>query len=563
MEGTGTQYTNPDSAASGRLQGPDIGGVGDITGLTDIDMSRPRATTEEITTPYWPSEALRERVVSPTRTIHGPLRPGERVISGLLEIDQPNPYLAFIRLGRSEIAICSNEGDVYDFFIERQTSSVQRLVRISATREVEICKKLDASAPFELIVHVQRVSNPSLVHSAPRPPVHLTEDDNIELIDTGASSDQEIVILRHECGVSLMVDRSVVRIEEKEPHARFSVELAREWSGADGLERKVHIVATPGVRVEQRSPSRAGSLRSTFGRRLVANLIRVQDQKLVAGADDIGIEPMDFMPVSLVNAAAPDGSRTALLASTGRQGVTVRDLGDGTAVRLAPADAMLGACYAYELIAPHAREGGGCRPAIHALVGPGVSVEVTGSRSSAAGRAGSRVCAPSNVDVVLYETDDAAAVPAQGSPLPEAMMRAVGRRRLPVDLRSMPLRFLEQEPRPTYGGVARWQMARPSRAAATSSQEDIMPAGPSARERAFAEILGRRAVPCDHALMSLLELFSSVDASSLRAAQRSEPRARALAAELGTSCDEMDAALARLRHLTPEDWSILFCPGTI
>ena len=78
-------------------------------------------------------------------------------------------------------------------------------------------------------------------------------------------------------GVTVELDGKGIEIDAKAPaDTRFAYDFAPEWSGPNGTERVVNIIATPGVRVHSYARP-YGDPSVTYGRRPVADVIYVQN----------------------------------------------------------------------------------------------------------------------------------------------------------------------------------------------------------------------------------------------------------------------------------------------
>ncbi len=113
----------------------------------------------------------RAAATSRVRAIEGPLRPGERQVSGDIEVEQLSAERAVIRRGDDVITIEGsrhrNEG--YAFHIEAASAEAgQRVVRIAATVDVAIHEEHgegDGWTGYErmLVPHLVHVQDPALV----------------------------------------------------------------------------------------------------------------------------------------------------------------------------------------------------------------------------------------------------------------------------------------------------------------------------------------------------------------------------------------------------------------
>ncbi len=279
--------------------------------------------------------------------IEGPLRPGERQVSGDVEVEQLSAERAVLRRGDDVITIEGsrhrNEG--YAFHIEAASAdAAQRVVRIAATADVTINEEHGEGDALGLVCHVNRVAEPALART---------------------------------------------------------VASASARSGMGGiLERKRYLHAQRIGGISHRSELHS------------------------------------------------------LLAMTGTDGVTVRESVTGAAVRIAARDPEVGARFAYQIVTPDEKREINGKTEIRVLTGPGVNVEIieAGLRPPMGPTPDS--LGASNVELVLYETDNPALVPPQGAPLERELMESVGAARVASRRSSM------RSPRPGRAWPWRWLTRR-------------------------------------------------------------------------------------------------------
>ena len=177
--------------------------------------------------------------------------------------------------------------------------------------------------------------------------------------------------------IEVMLGGSGLRIAKMADEGRFAHEIIPRESplshGGAG-QYVVRIVATPGVLVEPFAVMADESQDQTAERRLVPEVIRVQDPVQVP-AQGPAIDLGQFIGQRGIWGTDPREPRSGLVETRGRRGVTVRENSTGATLRLYAADSAVGARFAYEIVARG--EGWDSRAQIRALVGPGTVIEVT------------------------------------------------------------------------------------------------------------------------------------------------------------------------------------------
>ena len=388
------------------------------------------------------------------RLIEGPLRPGETQEADGLVVSQADAARTTITYGDSSVTIRAPAGEQYAFAVglpapgeeppqpqlgpwgfvnlpdpEAPAPLRQRVVRITATTGVHLDEQRDPLRSVQpLVVHPRYVSRGTAVSESG---FGLLPD-----LDVSESADD-----RH---AQLHIEDTIVRIEaperesprgpaEQQPRRPFSYWLDPEWSGSDGLERRLTIAAAPGVVVKTGSPTRTPPRR--YGRRLVEEVVRVPHAALLpaqgtrfAVDDLVGIEQhTPGLQLALPGLGGEDEHAVErLVVATGLAGVTVVHPWTGAEVSLRPANREVGAAYAWQVLPP---EDG--RPGeIRAVVGPGVNVELREPlpprlqqgpgpyptpRPEQAG-AGEGL-AGHGFELSIVEVFDAGLVPPQGTPL--------------------------------------------------------------------------------------------------------------------------------------------------
>jgi hypothetical protein len=475
--------------------------------------------------------------------IEGPLPPGERQVSGDVEVDQISADHALILRGDDMVEIrgsrARNQG--YAFHVAAAAADAeQRVVRIAATRDVAIDEERSRQSDTPgLVCHVSRVASPEIAGAAARGPAALGMG--------------EVLALPGAHGATLMVDGCALKIEREDENARFAYWIDPVWSGPDGRERIVHIVATPGVRAHAEDTMFGGRMDGAsnafvdFQRVLVPHLIHVQDPALVP-QQGTPIDPGRYLHGRSIGGISHRSRRHRLLAVTGADGVTVRESVTGAALRIAARDPEVGARFAYQIVRPSEKPEIQGTTEIRVLTGPGVDVEIleVGPRPPMGGPPYSLERA--NVELVLYEVDDPALVPPQGAPLEREYLETVGRPRREPPVGYAPLTGEQQLALavadtaagliPVVGDAA--DLAELSKAVATGSDR-----------------YGRPVSAFDLAVLGIAALLPLVGAGALRAAGRSTRGAartlNELAARLGKTREEMEVLLVRVGELTAAD----------
>jgi hypothetical protein len=385
----------------------------------------------------------------PERAIEGPLPAGTVIESHGLTVTQRDEGHVEIIYGRSSARISAEPGERYVFAIgppieqppRPQTTLLgpitlpgpdaveelpQRLVRVSSTRNL-----MDAT-----IDDTARVA-PLAVQTRYASPADLADGHA-----TAVSLDvQEWCSAEH---ATLQLEDSLISIDA-DPRARgtdlpqerpaFAYWIDPEWTGPQATERRVVIVAAPGVRVRTGSP--AHSPVAVYGRKLVDDVVRVPHRQLVPEqgtrfdiAQFVGVDVVDpgdaaagWMPFQ-VGEKPP---RDRVQVGTGMAGVTIQHSDSGARVRLAPSDPAVGAAYAWQVVPP----ANGAPGEIRVVVGPGVTVDVAEPvPARLRDPHGGSVPTPNkrqagegegwdseSFSLRLIEVPDPAQVPVQGTPL--------------------------------------------------------------------------------------------------------------------------------------------------
>jgi hypothetical protein len=395
--------------------------------------------------------------------IEGPLPEKTARESDGLIVTQHDALHAEIVYGDSRVKFNAEPGDTYAFAIgppirppqPPQTSELvlsgpdpeakpvlpQRLIRVTSTRPI-VEEEVDREARvLPLVVQTRFV---------PR--------EQIDEQGTGLMGPFEVIESEGEGYAQLQLEDSMIRIEV-DPAAgavagdlkrRFAYWIDPEWTGPMGNEKRVVIVASPGVSVRKGSPAHAPVIQ--YGRRLVDEVIRVPHPKLVPEqGTPLSLEKFTSVEVvdpeapkipSLVGLSGLDGGehRDAIQIATGRAGVSILHPWSGARLSLRPMNAAVGAAYAWQILPPL----NGLPGEIRAVVGPGVDVELqepvplrlrdpyggtpTPRHEEADTGEGLK---EQTFELKLVEVADPSDVPVQGTPLNIAHLASRGRYREP------------------------------------------------------------------------------------------------------------------------------------
>ncbi len=330
-------------------------------------------------------------ILSNRRGIQGPLPAGHLYEEGELRVLQEDLYKVRIDFGHSWVTIKSRPGQIYEYFVEqtrsRQPASItfdstgllnlfgmdeavpQVAVRIAATPGIQINGFQDEmeGAP-QLVVH-ERYAGPDEISTSP-----LFGD--VREFWEGDS-------------VVLSVDKSAIKItppsdrSELNPHfpdAKFAFWIDPVWTGPQFREKKVTIVASPGVVLMEGEPGMFNPAFS-YDRKIAPDLIRVPHPAMVPRQGE-PINAQDFIGYQRLTPGQnpqlpflqPQPTSDDLLVATSFSGITIihPDSGAKVELSLSPTVRSIGAAYAYQVLP---REGG--HPGeIRIVVGPGVFISV-------------------------------------------------------------------------------------------------------------------------------------------------------------------------------------------
>lgn len=400
------------------------------------------------------------------QAINGPLAPGSVHQDGALTITQHDALHAEITYGESWVRLSAGPGDAYAFSVgppiappptpghgEGPLFSIpdpdgappplpQRLIRVTSTALITE-QHVDAAARVPPLAVQTRITGPETVAE--------------QGADAG-SVFPDVIEWTDDDHAQLQLEDSMIRIEAAADaaavagdaaRARFAYWIDPEWTGSMGDEKRVVIVAAPGVSVRTGSPGHAPLIR--YGRKLVEEVVRVPHPSLVP-EQGTRLSVEQFVSMDVVDPEAPafpgigpldpDFSQHTdkVEIATGMAGVAIHHPWSGARLTLRPTDPSIGAAYAWQVLPPldgHPGE-------IRAVVGPGVHVSLqepvpvrlrdpygstpTPRRGEASTGEGLKEQA---FDLQLVAVDDPARVPAQGTPLNLEYLLRFGRFREP------------------------------------------------------------------------------------------------------------------------------------
>ncbi|MBV9356138.1 MAG: hypothetical protein JO023_11500, partial [Chloroflexi bacterium] len=257
----------------------------------------------------------------------------------------------------------------------------QRVIAVSSSKPIDVDAFIDPNARTHPLVVHQRVAD------SPEEFLLLQGDHPFErsLLPSKSgvlelTTDTFATLSLDQTSVGMSVDQPATQEAGARGKRHFAYSIEPEWSGPDGLERRVHIAAAPGVKVS--SGVTDFPMIGGFGRRLVHEVVRVPHPDLVPAQgtqfkvdDFVGVENVrpgeqsSFIDPA-VNTDKPDPK--LMRVSTSLAGVTVSHPWSGATISFRVADRERGAAYAYQVLPPENGKPG----EIRAVVGPGVEIEV-------------------------------------------------------------------------------------------------------------------------------------------------------------------------------------------
>jgi hypothetical protein len=398
-------------------------------------------------------------------SIDGPLPAGAVRESHGLTVTQADDRHAEIVYGDSVVRLGVDPGDTYAYSIgppialppapqpqlgpliqipdpEAKPVLPQRLVRVTATSTAIADQRIDQAARVPPLAVQTRIVSAREVAEFGTGMLGLP-DVNEFAGDGYAQLELEDSLIR----IEVAADAAAVAGDPK--RARFAYWIDPEWTGAQSDEKRVVIVASPGVKVRRGWPANAPALK--YGRKLVEEVVRVPHPNLVPEQGTrLAIEK--FVSIDVAGANAPElqlpgftgidakpGS-TEVDVATGLAGVSIQHPWSGARLTLRPTNAELGAAYAWQVLPPL----DGAPGEIRAVVAPGVDVELAepvpyrlrdpmgGTRTPRRGQAQSgEGLQGEGFELNLIQVSDPANVPQQGTPLNIDYLLGFGQRREP------------------------------------------------------------------------------------------------------------------------------------
>ncbi len=325
--------------------------------------------------------------------LEGPQAPGTyRAWGPLAILDEAAG--STISLGTSVLRLCGRPGQ-FHYRLPPQTSPRQRIVQVTATHDVAVEAHAAGAEAVELVLQLQRATAQELAAS----------QDTAGLLRLPAP---EISARGDGWRVTLRLGESALHIAALAAEARFAYFVDPDWRGT---ERLVHVVATPGVRIQvlpNEGSRPLGDLRT-----LVANPIYVQDPRQVPRQGEpiepsryLGIARYDHLPVGIT---ATEQNRAAFSVATGGTGLAFRDLESGATLTIRAADPTLGARYRHEVEGKQVR----------ALVSKAARVEIVQARQAAIfrGEAPDPLFDFGQIDFQIFQLDREDYFPAAETPL--------------------------------------------------------------------------------------------------------------------------------------------------
>jgi hypothetical protein len=327
-------------------------------------------------------------------SIEGPLAPGTVTESHGLTVKQVDALHVEIEYGESWVRLAAEPGEPYAFSIgppieqppkappppfglvgigdAPKPELPQRLVRITATKPIDQQHIAENTRVPPLAVQTRYVSAK-------------------EVADQGAgltSGTFQVIESVGDDYTQLQLEDSIVRIEvapnatevaADRSQARFAYWIDPEWRGPQATEKRVVIVAAPGVRIRTGTPEHAPVM--LYGRKLVPEVARVPHPSMVP-KQGTRFELGEFVHIDVVDPDAPpellpgfagrdDRQHTNEVdVATGLGAVSIVHPWSGVRLTITPTDPSIGAAYVWQVLPPL----NGLPGEIRAIVGPGVTV---------------------------------------------------------------------------------------------------------------------------------------------------------------------------------------------
>ena len=381
--------------------------------------------------------------------IRGPLAAGDRQEQTGLTVEQTSPLETRIRYGESTVTIRADDGGKAYAFAVGPPGPAHEPEQLSLDPGGFI-QMPDPDAPKVLPQRVVRVTAMSGVRVDWRPDPALERPPLVVHDRYVGSADQvyelgmgfgfgDVLEWEESDHTTLRLDKTMLRINaspaspsgaaKAPPRRRYAFYIDPEWTGPMGLERRITIVAAPGVTVERGSPDSTPIV--DYGRQLIDEVVRVphvdsvpEQGKPFTTADFVGVEQHADKPEDFLRpwAMPQDPTRELLTATTGLAGVTVEHPWSRAQLSLRPRNREVGAAYAYQLLPP--RENGASGE-IRAVVAPEVEVELVEPAPVRLEQPGwgqdparpGEGLSEKGVELRIVEVFDPAVVPPQGVPL--------------------------------------------------------------------------------------------------------------------------------------------------
>jgi len=292
--------------------------------------------------------------------ISGPLEPGVVKEDEELKIVQVDAEHTEIDYGEAWVKIAADAGVKYSYYVEPPAA------RPPAEPAIFFPGEEKPAPPPQRVVRVAGPDPRQVQVSSFVPPAEI-QQLVIHTSWSGGDLPASVGQLREEplgkSSINLILDDSVIQILTPEDRptppppgtypngSRYAYSIEPDWTGPLSLERRVWIVASPGVQVPQAELKYQPVV--NYGRRLVPEIIRVPHPAMVPGQGTV-IKPENFMAVQVygdVKESEPIAQQSGVLtASTGRAGVTISEPYSEARVTIRPWQPELGAAFAWQVV---------------------------------------------------------------------------------------------------------------------------------------------------------------------------------------------------------------------
>jgi hypothetical protein len=374
--------------------------------------------------------------------ISGPLPAGTVREDKGLTVTQSTDKHAIIEYGDCSIEITAEPGGTYSFYIdgalprpeapptlpffsmpdEEPKPLVQRVVRVSANSSslVNVDYATRGSEKPALVLHQSyggyQSTSPAFANGGVAEwwfsptSVQLSLDNSVAKITTPS-------------------DDPSLRAEDY-PDARFAYYIDPDWTGASNLEKRVFIIASPGVRLLEGEPNDLPAV--DYGRKLVPIIVHVPHPDLVPAQGTVirlenfvSNETLGYAPDTFGD-DSPEKHSSALTVARGLSGVTIKHPWSGSRVSIRPADPSIGASYAWQVLATPGGPG-----EIRIVTSAGAFIEFVEPVPARFGTGGAGQKRPplagefqvgegleeEGVTLRIVEVDDNSTIPVPGTPL--------------------------------------------------------------------------------------------------------------------------------------------------